>query len=173
MKCKRIGNTKTRESVVKTGWFSDRFSYICLTNDKLALKKMKTLLIAILLMLATADRMARADDVNKSMIAIMPVETSEKKSPLAQPTELRAGDWVAAWQAARQACSDAQEVRIYFKDRPTSGMQGVNLFKCMDIKARGQVLVITSRKTDKTEESIILVPATEVLRLELVKKTAP
>jgi|GEM_PF-3736330 len=41
----------------------------------------------------------------------------------------------------------------------------------MDIKARGQVPIITVRETDKTEESAILVPATEVLRLEIVKKT--
>ncbi len=124
-------------------------------------------------MCAFSDLMAHADDVNKSMIAVIPVESGDKKSPLAQPTELRAGDWVAAWQAARQAASEAHEVRIYFKDRPTAGMQGTNLFQCMDIKARGQILVITSRKTDKTEESVILVPATEVLRIEIVKKTEP
>jgi len=43
----------------------------------------------------------------------------------------------------------------------------------MDIKARGQILVITVRKTDKTEESVILVPASEVLRLEIIKRPAP
>ncbi len=126
--------------------------------------------ISALIFMAAAGVLARADDVNKSMIAIMPVESNDKKSPLAQPSELRAGDWVAAWQAAREACSSAQEVRIYFADRPTSGMQAVNLFQCLDIKARGQVLIIKSRKTDKTEESVILAPATEVLRIEIVKK---
>jgi hypothetical protein len=134
---------------------------------------MKHLLgFAFFIVFATAST-ASSDDVSKSMIAVMPVESKSEKHSLSQPTELKAADWVAAWQAAREACSNAQEVRIYLKDRPSSGMQAVNLFKCMDIKARGQVLVISSRKTDTTEESVILVPASEVLRLEISNKKAP
>lgn len=126
----------------------------------------------VITMLAAAV-MASADDVRKSMIAVVPVQTGEKDVNLMPPAELRACDWVAAWQAARETCPDAQEIRIYFKDRPGTSIKAQNLFECVDIKARGQVLLITVRKTDKTEESIVLVPASEVFRLEIVKHTAP
>jgi len=127
----------------------------------------------LLLTILVAVVMASADDVKKSMIAVIPVQTGEKDVNLMPSSELRACDWVAAWQAAREACPEAQDIRIYFKDRPGSSIHASNLFECVDIKARGQVLVITARKTDKTEESVILVPASEVLRLEIIKRPAP
>ena len=133
---------------------------------------MNTRFSGLLLTILVTVIMASADDVQKSMIAIVPVQTEKKHVNLLPPTELRACDWVAAWQAAREACPDAHEIRIYIKDRPSSNIQASNLFKCVDIKARGQVLLITARKTDTTEESVILVPAGEVLRLEIVKKPA-
>ncbi|MBU4212537.1 MAG: hypothetical protein KKD33_08130 [Verrucomicrobia bacterium] len=133
---------------------------------------MNTRLRGLLLIILVAVVMASADDVKKSMIAVIPVQTGDKDVNLMPPSELRACDWVAAWQAAREACPDAQETRIYFKDRPGTSIKAPGLFECMDIKARGQVLLITVRKTDKTEESVILVPASEVLRLEIVKKPA-
>jgi hypothetical protein len=134
---------------------------------------MNTRLSGLVLTIMVAVVMASADDVKKSMIAVIPVQTGDKDVNLMPPSELRACDWVAAWQAAREACPDAQDIRIYFKDRPGTNIKAPNLFECMDIKARGQVLLITVRKTDKTEESVILVPASEVLRLEIVKRPAP
>ena len=131
---------------------------------------MNTRWSGLLLTIMVAVVAASADDVKKSMIAVIPVQTGEKDVNLMPPSELRACDWVAAWQAAREACPEAQHIRIYLKDRPTSSISTGNIFECVDIKARGQVLIITVRKTDKTEESVILVPATEVLRLEIVKK---
>jgi len=125
-----------------------------------------------LLAILAAAITASADDVKKSMIAVIPVKTGEKDISLVPPAELRAGDWVAAWQAAREACPDAQGIRIYLKDRPNANIDAESLFECVDIKARGQVLLITIRKTDKTEEAIILVPASEVLRLEISKRPA-
>ena len=129
--------------------------------------------ICLLLTILVAVVMASADDVKKSMIAVIPVQTGEKDVNLMPSSELRACDWVAAWQAAREACPDAQEIRIFFKDRPGTSIKAPNLFECMDIKARGQVLIITVRETDKTDEFIVLVPASEVLRLEIVKRPAP
>ena len=133
---------------------------------------MKTRLSGLLLSILAATVMASADDVRKSMIAVIPVQTGEKDVNLMPPSELRAGDWVAAWQAAREACPDARGIRIFLKERPGTTIKAPDLFECVDIKARGQVLVITVRKTDKTEESVILVPAGDVLRLEIVKKPA-
>ena len=133
---------------------------------------MNTRLSGLLLTILVAVVMASADDVKKSMIAIIPVQTGDKDTNLMPPSELRACDWVAAWQAAREACPDAQEIRIFLKDRPGTSIKAPDLFECMDIKARGQVLIITVRKTEKKEESVILVPAGKVLRLEIVKKPA-
>ena len=133
---------------------------------------MNTRWSGLVLTILVAVVMASADNVKKSMIAVIPVQTDNKDVNLMPPSELRACDWVAAWQAARDACPDAQNIRIYFKDRPGTSIKAPNLFECMDIKARGQVLLITVRKTDKKEESVILVPASEVLRLEIVKKPA-
>ena len=134
---------------------------------------MKTRLSGLLLSILAAAAMASADDVRKSMIAVIPVQTGDKDTTLLPPPELRAVDWVTAWQAAREACPEAQEIRIFLKDRPVTGIKAPDLFECVDIKARGQVLIITVRKTDKTEESVILVPAGDVIRLEIVKKPAP
>lgn len=134
---------------------------------------MNTRWSALLLIILVAVVTASADDVKKSMIAVIPMQTGDKDVNLMPSTELRACDWVAAWQAAREACPDAQEIRIYFKDRPGTSIKAPNLFECIDIKARGQVLLITVRKTDKTEESVILVPTSEVLRLDIVKHPAP
>ena len=133
---------------------------------------MNSRLCGLMLTILVAVVMASADDIRKSMIAVIPVQTGEKDVNLMPPSELRACDWVAAWQAAREACPDAQEIHIFVKDRPGTSIKATNLFECMDIKARGQVLLITVRKTDKKEESVILVPASEVLRLEIVKKPA-
>ena len=133
---------------------------------------MNTRWSGLVLTILVAVVMASADNVKKSMIAVIPVQTGDKDVNLMPPSELRACDWVAAWQAAREACPDAQNIRIYFKDRPGTSIKTPRLFECMDIKARGQVLLITVRKTDKKEESVILVPASEVLRLEIVKKPA-
>ena len=133
---------------------------------------MKTRWGALLLIMMLAVVMASANDVKKSMVTVIPVQTAEKEVNLLPSAELRAGDWVAAWNAAREACPDAQEIRIYFKDRPTTSIKAPNVLECTDIKARGQVLLITVRKTDTTEESVIIVPASEVLRLETVKKPA-
>ena len=133
---------------------------------------MNTRWSCVVLTILVAVVMASADDVKKSMIAVIPVQTGDKDVNLMPSSELRACDWVAAWQAAREACPEAQHIRIYLKDRPTSSICTGNIFECVDIKARGQILIITVRKTDKTEESVILVPASEVLRLEIVKKPA-
>ena len=134
---------------------------------------MNTRFCGLLLIILVAVVMASADDVRKSMIAVIPMQTGDKDVNLMPPSELRACDWVAAWQAAREACPEAQEIRIYFKDRPGTSIKAPSLFECMDIKARGQVLLITVRKTEKKEESVIIVPASEVLRLEIVKRPAP
>lgn len=134
---------------------------------------MNTRWSCLLLVIMVATVMASADDIKKSMVAVIPVATGEKEVNLMPPSELRACDWVAAWQAAREACPEAQDIRIYFKDRPSSSIHSTNIFECVDIKARGQILVITARKTDKTEESVVLVPASEVLRLEVVKRPVP
>ncbi len=134
---------------------------------------MNTSWSGLLLIIMFAVVTASADDVKKSMIAVIPAQAGEKEVNLLPAAELRAGDWVAAWNAARETCPDAQEIRIYFKDRPATSIKTPNVLECMDIKARGQLLLITVRKTDKTEESIIIVPASEVLRLETVRKPAP
>lgn len=128
---------------------------------------MNTRWSGLVLTILVAVVMASADDVKKSMIAVIPVQTGAKDVNLMPSSELRACDWVAAWQVAREACPDAQHIRIYLKDRPTSSICTGNIFECVDIKARGQILVITVRKTDKTEESVVLVPASELLRLEI------
>ncbi|MBU4366770.1 MAG: hypothetical protein KKF10_06510, partial [Verrucomicrobia bacterium] len=62
---------------------------------------MNTRLRGLLLIILVAVVMASADDVKKSMIAVIPMQTDDKDVNLMPPSELRACDWVAAWQAAR------------------------------------------------------------------------
>lgn len=124
----------------------------------------------LVLAIAVAATIAAGDDVKKTMIAVMPGTTGDKEVSLMPPQEPRACDWVAAWQTIREACPDAADIRIFLKERPGSSVTAADFYECTDIRARGQLLLITIRKKDHTQESVLIVPAGEVLRLEIVKR---
>ena len=84
--------------------------------------------------------------------------------------DIRAADWGNAWQMAKQACSNANSLSIQMIDRPGSSFHAMKVFECVDLKSSGELLVITVKKVDKQEESVMIIRATDILRIEVTKR---
>lgn len=117
----------------------------------------------------------RAADNQKVMIqaAVVPVKSDDDKKPIAPPPVLRAADWIAAWQAAREACPEASGMTIYYNDRSGPTLESIKVFECVDMKARGELLVITIKQPGQKEESVAIVRASDVVRIDVRKPSAP
>ncbi len=116
----------------------------------------------------------RAEDNRKVMIqtAVVPVKSDDGTKPIAPPPALRAADWIAAWQAAREACPQASGMTIYYNDRSGPTLESIKVFECVDMKARGELLVITIKQPGQKEESVAIVRASDVVRID-VRKPRP
>ena len=93
----------------------------------------------------------------------------EMKMQKPQPP-VRAEDWVNAWQMARQACTNANSLTIQMVDRSGPSLQSLKVFECVDLKASGELLIITVNKADKQEESVIIIRSSDMLRIEVTKR---
>jgi len=83
---------------------------------------------------------------------------------------IRAEDWVNAWQMAKQTCTNANSLAIQLVDRSGPSFQTLKVFECVDLKASGELLIITVKKTDKQEESVIIIRSSDMLRIEVTKR---
>lgn len=119
---------------------------------------------------AVAGTSPRTEDSQKVMIqtAVVPVKSEDEKKP-APPTAIRAADWVAAWQAAKEACPEASGMKIYYQDRSGPTLESLKVFECVDLKARGELLVITIKQPGQKEESVAIVRAGDVVRIDVSK----
>jgi len=118
----------------------------------------------------------RAADNQKVMIqaAVVPAKSAADTKPIAPPPPaLRAADWIAAWQAAREACPEASGMTIYYNDRSGPTLESIKVFECVDMKARGELLVITIKQPGQKEESVAIVRASDVVRIDVRKPSAP
>ena len=117
----------------------------------------------------------RAADNQKVMIqaAVVPAKSAADTKPIAPPPALRAADWIAAWQAAREACPEASGMTIYYNDRSGPTLESIKVFECVDMKARGELLVITIKQPGQKEESVAIVRASDVVRIDVRKPSAP
>lgn len=115
----------------------------------------------------------RAQDNQKVMIqtAVVPGKSDDDK-PMAPPPVLRAADWIAAWQAARETCPEASGMTIYYNDRSGPTLDSMRVFECVDMRARGELLIITIKQPGQKEESVAIVRASDVVRID-VRKPAP
>jgi len=86
------------------------------------------------------------------------------------PPPVRAEDWVNAWQMAKQACTNANSLAIQLVDRSGPSFQTLNVFECVDLRASGELLIITVKKADKQEESVIIIRSSDMLRIEVSKR---
>lgn len=120
---------------------------------------------------ATVGTSPRAEDNQKVMIqtAVVPAKSEDEKKPITPPPPLRAGDWVAAWQAAKEACPEASGMKIYYNDRSGPTLEALKVFECVDMKARGELLVITIKQPGQSEESVAIVRAIDVVRIDVSK----
>jgi hypothetical protein len=122
---------------------------------------------------ATVGTSPHAQDTQEVMIqtAVLPPKSEDK--PIAPPPSLpQAANWVAAWHAAKEACPEASGMKIYYNDRSGPTLESLKVFECVDMKARGELLVITIKQPGQKEESVAIVRAGDVVRIE-VNKAAP
>ena len=122
---------------------------------------------------ATAGTSPRAEDTQKIMIqtAAIPGKPDEEKKPEPPPV-LRAADWVAAWQAAKAACPQASGIKLIYNVRSGPNLEALKVFECVDMKAHGELLAITIKQSWQNEESVIIVRASDMIRIE-VSKSGP
>ena len=85
---------------------------------------------------------------------------------------IRAADWVNAWQSAKEACTNANGLAIQLVDRSGPSFQAMKVFECVDLKASGELLIITVKKADKQEESVIIIRSSDMLRIEVTKRAS-
>ncbi|MBU4198355.1 MAG: hypothetical protein KKG09_09040 [Verrucomicrobia bacterium] len=113
----------------------------------------------------------RAENTSKVMIqtAVVPAKSEDDKKPIAPPPPLPAADWVAAWQAAKETCPEASGMTIYYNDRSGPTPESLKVFPCVDMKARGELLVITIKQPGQKEESVAIVRASDVVRIDVSK----
>ncbi len=120
---------------------------------------------------ATVGASPNAGNPREIMIqtAVVPGKSADEQKPIAPPPPLRAGDWVAAWQAAREACPAASGMKIYYHDRSGPAPESLKVFAGVDMKARGELLVITIKEPGEKEESVAIVRASDIARIDVSK----
>lgn len=106
----------------------------------------------IVLLLLTAGVSAQAED--------------EKKPA---PPIIHADDWVSAWKTARESCPDATVLSLYFVDRSGPTLKDAKIFDCVDMKAAGELLVIVMKGPSGAGESVKIVRAGDMVRIEITK----
>lgn len=119
---------------------------------------------------AAAGASPCADDARKIAIqtTAVPGKPDEERKPSPLPA-LCAADWVAAWQTAKAACPQASGIKLFYQGRSGPNLESVKVFECVDIKAHGELLVITIKQQKQDEESVAIVRASDMIRIEIVK----
>lgn len=114
----------------------------------------------------------RAENTSEVMIqtAVVPAKSDEK--PIAPPAPRCAGDWVAAWQAAREVCPEGSSMKIFFNDRPGLASEAPKALECVELKARGELLVLICKQPGQKEESAAIIRAGDIVRIEIAKSSA-
>jgi len=128
------------------------------------MKKSMLTAVIILLIMSVSCGFAQV----KSPAGGMPCPP-EMRMQKARPV-IRAADWVDAWQTAKQACPTANSIAIQLVDRSGPSFQTMKVFECVDLKASGELLIITVKKADKQEESVIIIRSSDMLRIEVAKR---
>ncbi len=121
---------------------------------------------------ATVDASPHAQDTAPVMIqtAVLPAKTEEK--PIAPPPPRCAADWVAAWEAAQKACPEGTRVKIYVADRPGLALESPMVFECVALKARGELLVLTCKPPGQKDETVTILRAGDLVRMDVAKPAA-
>jgi len=119
---------------------------------------------------ATAGTPPCATDTQEGMVqtAAIPGKPDKSREP-APPPALCAADWVMAWQAAKAACPQASRIKIFYQGRSDSSLEAVKVFECVDMEAHGELLVITIKQPKQKEESVSIVRAIDMVRIEVIK----
>lgn len=125
----------------------------------------KSILTAIIMLIASVSCVSAQDKLPGGGSCPCPSECKMVKGAV-----IRAADWVTAWQMARQACTNANSLAIQLVDRSGPSFQTLKVFECVDLKASGELLVITVKKADKHEESVIIIRSSDMLRIEVTKR---
>ncbi len=125
----------------------------------------KSILTAIIMLIASVSCVSAQE---KSPGGGMPCPPDIKMQKPQPP--VRAEDWVNAWQMAKQTCTNANSLAIQLVDRSGPSFQTLNVFECVDLKASGELLIITVKIADKQEESVVIIRSSDMLRIEVSKR---
>jgi len=82
---------------------------------------------------------------------------------------VKAEEWVAAWKIAGEACPEATALSFHFVDRSGPTLRDAKIFNSVDIIAAGELLVIVAREAEGKGESVTIVRAVDMIRLEITK----
>ena len=101
-------------------------------------------------------------------ICIISGWAEDEKKPVPPPI-IHADDWVKAWETALKICPAATAISMFFVDRAGPRINAEKIFECVEIKAVGELLVIVVKHPDSADESVEIVRARDVVRIEVQK----
>lgn len=134
------------------------------------MKQKKTKLIAIIILLIAWGSFSSAQQKDFPPACGVGMMPCLPECKIIKGTNICAADWVSAWQAARETCTNANSFAIQLVDRSGPSMQGLKVFESVGLKASGELLVITVKRPDKQEDSVIIIRAADVVRIEITKR---
>ena len=108
--------------------------------------------------------------VSMLAVSVASGQTAEEKRP--EPPPIRAEDWVSAWKMAQESCPEATTLGLSFVDRSGPTLRDTRIFDCVDIKAAGQLLVITVKGNKEAGDSVKIVRGSDMVRIEIARGEA-
>ena len=83
---------------------------------------------------------------------------------------VRAADWVAAWQAARQACPAGDTATFTFVERSGLRSELQKSATGVELTAVGEVVVITVKAGGASVESVTAIRAADLVKVDISRK---
>jgi hypothetical protein len=87
-----------------------------------------------------------------------------------QPT-VHADDWMRAWQIAKESCPGADNLNIQLTDRSGPSFEG-RVFENVDLKSAGEVIIIKIKKSDKQNDLVMIVRASDMRNIEISQRAS-
>ena len=84
---------------------------------------------------------------------------------------VRAADWVAAWQAAKQACPSGDTVTFTFVDRAGARAELQKSAPGVELSAVGELVIVTVKVGGADVESVTVIRAVDLFKVEITRKS--
>ena len=83
---------------------------------------------------------------------------------------VRAADWVAAWQAAREACPAGDTVTLTFVERSGLRSEMQKSAAVVELSAVGEAVMITVKAGGASVESVAIIRASDLVKVEITRR---